>query len=205
MMSSGNLNDGKAAIPLLKGIENLLPSFKIHYAILDAGYDYAPIYEHIHQMKSYSIIAYNKKNESELIGFDQHFAPTCVREHSYRYDSFDKKYQTLKYTRPKECADCPLAQDSLCQKVYKVKIETDLRRYSAPARGSKAWSELYKERTSVERVISYLKGFCQLNNVRYRTGKRAKVHFDFATLVYNGMKLANLRLQQQKAQLNIAA
>lgn len=70
----------------------------------------------------------------------------------------------------KECKDCPLANDGLCQKVYKVRITTDLRKYTAPA----------KRRTAVERVDAYLKGYFQLNNVRYRTGKRAKVYFDLS-------------------------
>ena len=60
--------------------------------------------------------------EPEMEGFDEHFTPTCVREHSYRYDSYDPKYETLKYVRPKECERCPLAHDYLCQKVYKVKV-----------------------------------------------------------------------------------
>lgn len=46
----------------------------------------------------------------------------------------------------------------------------------------------------MERVNAYLKQFFQLNNVRYRTGKRAKVHFDLVTLVYNASKLAADRL-----------
>lgn len=145
MISSGSLNDGKAAIPLLKGIQKIHPYFHLNFAFMGAGYDYDPIYDQIHRMKGYSIIAYNKKRESDPIGFDANFAPTCVREHSYRYDSFDKKYQPLKYTCPKECKECPLAKEFLCQKVYKVKIETDLRRYSAPARGSVAWKEHHKE------------------------------------------------------------
>ncbi|MDW0114196.1 IS5/IS1182 family transposase, partial [Sporosarcina saromensis] len=40
----------------------------------------------------------------------------------------------------------------------------------------------------------YLKEFFQLNNVRYRTGKRAKVHFDLLVLVYNASKLAADRI-----------
>jgi transposase len=116
VMSSGNLNDGKAAIPLLKGLQQL--PLSIRYGILDAGYDYVPIYQQIHRMEAHSIIAYNKRNEGEMMGFDAHFAPTCVRGFSYRYDSYDKKYKTLKFVRPKECKGCPLAQDSLCQKVY---------------------------------------------------------------------------------------
>ncbi len=203
LFSSGNLNDGKAAIPLLTCIHERVPLPNLRYETMDAGYDFEPIYTQIHRMGHQSVIAYNKRNEPEPIGFDKHFAPTCVREHSYRYDSFDPKYETLKYTRPKECKDCSLANDGLCQKVYKVRITTDLRKYTAPARGSIAWKTIFKRRTAVERVNAYLKGYFQLDNVRYRTGKRAKVHFDLVTLVYNASKLAadriNAVLIQQQA------
>lgn len=96
-----------------------------------------------------------------------------------------------------------MANEGLCQKVYKVKITTYLRRYTAPARGSKAWKTIFKSRTAVERVNAYLMMYFQLNNVRYRTGKRAKVHFDLVTLVYNASKLAadciNALVNQQQA------
>ncbi|MFB7305541.1 MULTISPECIES: IS1182 family transposase [Bacillati] len=201
LFSSGSLSDGKAAIPLLKGIQERL-HLPLRYQTMDAGYDYEPIYEQVHRMGQQSVIAYNKRNEGEIIGYDKHFAPTCFREHSYRYDSFDPKYETLKYTRPKECSDCPLANEGICQKVYKVKITSDLRRYTAPARGSQAWKNIFKRRTAVERVNAYLKEFFQLNNVRYRTGKRAKIHFDMVTLIYNASKLAadriNVQLNQQQ-------
>lgn len=202
--SSGNLNDGKATIPLLKGIYECLSLSTVRYQTMDAGYDYEPIYQQIHRMGQHSIIAYNKRNEAEPIGFDKHFAPTCFREHSYRYDSFDPKYETLKYTRPKECHDCPLANEGICQKVYKVKITTDLRKYSAPARGSQVWKNIFKRRTAVERVNAYLKEFFQLNNVRYRTGKRAKIHFDMIILVYNASKLAADRINAQLNQQQVA-
>ncbi len=80
----------------------------------------------------------------------------------------------------------------------------DLRRYSAPARGSIAWKERFKERSAVEHVIGYLKEFFQLNNVRYRTGKRAKVHFDLVTMVYNGMKLASMRLEHKHSTTDLS-
>ena len=78
-------------------------------------------------MGQQSVIAYNKRNEPEPIGFDKHFTPTCLREHSYRYDSYDSKYEALKYTSPKECIDCPLAKEGICQKVFKMKITKNLR------------------------------------------------------------------------------
>ncbi|HDX9578818.1 TPA: transposase [Bacillus pseudomycoides] len=205
LMSSASLNDGKAAIPLLKGIKERFSSLTIRYGVMDAGYDDEAIYTQLHRMKAKAIIVYNKRNEGEFLGFDEYFAPTCVREHSYRYDSFDAKYETLKYTRPKEYQTCPLAHDSLCQKVYKIKMENDIRKYSAPGRGSEAWKQLYNQRTAVERVNAYLKEFFQLKNVRYRTGKRAKVHFDLVTLVYNASKLATDRMNQQMKKMNIVA
>lgn len=76
IMSSGNLNDGKAALPLLKGIEKL--PLSLTYATMDAGYDLLPIYQQIHKMGMHSIIAYNKRNVGEVLGYDEHFAPTCV-------------------------------------------------------------------------------------------------------------------------------
>jgi len=197
LLSSGSLNDGKAAIPLLKGIESQLKGFAFKYATMDAGYDYEPIYKQVRSSGAHAVIAYNRRREAEMIGFDEHFAPTCVREHSYRYESYDAKYDTLKYVRPKECADCPLAQDSLCQRVYKIKVTTDLRKYTAPARGSQSWKEIAKRRSAVERVNAYLKEFFQLNNVRHRTGQKAKVHFNMVALTYNCMKLACDRLNQQ--------
>jgi transposase len=203
MMSSGNLNDGKSAIPLLKRIDHYHPDYSFNYVTMDAGYDYEPIYKQIREARAHAIIAYNRRREPELVGFDEHFAPTCVREHSYRYDSYDPKYETLKYVRPRECESCPLAHDSLCQKVFKIKITTDLRKYTAPARGSARWKEIAKERSAVERVNAYLKEFFQLNNVRYRTGIKAKVHFDLITLVYNCTKLVcdrfSRRLNEQAA------
>src|SRR5699024_9131307 len=165
---------------------------------MDAGYDFEPIYKQVHHMGHQSVIAYNKRNEPEPIGFDKHFAPTCFREHSYRYDSYDPKYETVKYTQPKECHDCPLLNEGLYQKVLKMKITKELRRYTAPAKASQAWQKIYNSRIAVERVNGYLKEFFQLNNVRYRTGKRAKFHFDIVTLIYNASKLAVDRIVRNK-------
>lgn len=204
LMSSGNLSDSKAAIPLLKKVAEIVPN-QFTTAIFDAGYDYEAIYRQIAHQDMKAVIPYVKRNESELVGFDEHFRPTCVREHSYCYDSYDEKYQSLKFTRPKECATCPLREDSLCQKILKIKCETDIRKYTYPARGSVLWKQLYKERTAVERVNAYLKEYFQLNNVRHRTGRKAKFHFQLVTLIYNACKLAVDRLNAQLMKQNQAA
>ena len=204
LMSSGNLSDSKAAIPLLKKVAEVMPH-PFTTAIFDAGYDYEAIYRQILNQDMKAVIPYVKRRESEILGFDANFRPTCVREHSYCYDSFDEKYQSLKFTRPKECATCPLREDSLCQKVFKIKCETDIRKYTYPARGSVLWKKLYKERTAVERVNAYLKEYFQLNNVRHRTGRKAKLHFNMVTFIYNACKLAVDRLNAKLNEQNTAA
>lgn len=65
LFSSGSLNDGKAAIPLLKEFHERVQLPTLRYAIMDAGYDYEAIYTQIHQMKLQAVIAYYKRNESE--------------------------------------------------------------------------------------------------------------------------------------------
>lgn len=65
----------------------------------------------------------NVRDEGKYLEFEKHFRPTCVLGHSYCYDSFHEKYQTLKFARTKECATCPICDDSLCQKVFKIKCD----------------------------------------------------------------------------------
>lgn len=204
LMSSGSLSDSKAAIPLLKKVAEVVPN-QFTTTIFDAGYDYEAIYQQILNQDMKVVIPYVKRRESEILGFDENFRPTCVREHSYCYDSFDEKYQSLKFTRPKECTTCPLREDSLCQKAFKIKCETDIRKYTYPARGSTLWEKLYKERTAVERVNAYLKEYFQLNNVRHRTGRKAKLHFQMVTFIYNACKLAVDRVNAQLNEQNIVA
>ncbi|CAD2080426.1 hypothetical protein GCM10007358_10040 [Phocicoccus schoeneichii] len=79
LFSGGQLNDGKAAIPLLKGLDECVSLPHLRYQTMDAGYDYAPIYTQVHQMGQQSVIAYNRRNEPAPDGFNQYFAPpVCV-------------------------------------------------------------------------------------------------------------------------------
>jgi transposase len=195
LLSSGNMNDGKLAIPLLKGLAERHPELSISQVLADAGYDLVPIYKQIESMGVRALIDYNRRNEHQEEGMDKYFRPTCKEGHSYRYDSFDPEYKTIKYTQPKECSSCPL-NDGHCQKVFKRKIDDNPRRYTVPARGSDRFKGQYKKRTAVERVNAYLKEFFQLNNIRHR-GALAKVDFEFACMTYTACKLTVDRLNQR--------
>ena len=198
LLSSGNVNDGKMAIPLLKALNELHPDLKPSHMLADAGYDYAPIYQQAQAIGIRALIDYNPRNEQLPEDQDKYFRPKCQQGHSYRYDSNDSQYDTLKYTQPKECKECPLKENNQCQKVFKVKVSSDPRKYIVPARGSGRYFELYKQRTAVERVNAYLKEYFQLNNIRHR-GNLAKVDFEFSILAYTLCKLAVDRLNKSKS------
>jgi transposase len=195
LLSAGNVNDGKMAIPLLKALSEIHPYLKPSYVLADAGYDYKPIYQQINKIGARSLIDYNPRNEQIPENKDKYFRPQCQNGHSYRYDSYDSQYNTIKYTQPKECKECPLRVSNICQRVFKIKLSSDPRKYTVPARGSDSYFNLYKQRTAVERVNAYLKEYFQLNNIRHR-GKLAQVDFQFSILAYTLCKLAVDRLNK---------
>ncbi|SIQ83874.1 Transposase DDE domain-containing protein [Paenibacillus macquariensis] len=187
----------KWAIPLLKSLSEFYPYLKVDYVLADAGYDLVPIFQQAQVLGAYALIDYNKRNEQPVEGKDKYFRPTCKEGKSYRYDSFDPKYETLKYTSPKECESCPF-NDGECQRVHKVKVESDIRKYTVPARGSDRYYELYKKRTAVERVNAYLKEYFQLNNICHR-GKLASVDFQLSCLIYTACKLTVDRVRKKQS------
>jgi transposase len=203
LLSSGNINDGKMAIPLLKALAERHPDLPVSLVLADAGYDLVPIYKQAETMGARALIDYNRRNEQPEANLDKYFRPVCKEGHSYRYDSYESKYETIKYTQPKECKDCPF-NDGQCQKVFKKKVSDNPRRYTVPARGSDSYHEQYKKRTAVERVNAYLKEYFQLNNIRHR-GALAKVDFEFSCLVYTACKLTVDRLNRSIKGNNLAA
>ncbi|MGF7050159.1 transposase [Paenibacillus sp. DS2015] len=98
LLSSGNINDGKMAIPLHKGLAERHPDLPVSHVLADAGYDLVPIYKQVQEMGARALIDYNRRNEQPDPDADKYFRPICKEGHSYRYDSFDSKYQSIKYT-----------------------------------------------------------------------------------------------------------
>ncbi|MFC6650113.1 transposase [Paenibacillus rhizoplanae] len=84
----------------------------------------------------------------------------------------------------------------IAKRCLKIRIQTDLRLHSYPARGSERFTELYKKRTAVERVFAYLKEYFGMKRTRHR-GVRASVDFQLSTLAYNLSKFALDKLNQQ--------
>lgn len=190
---SAHVNDQRAAIVLLKYMKERFPNLKPNYVLADKGYDSEPVYRQIRDVGALPIIPLIHRSTLPE-GVDKHFRPTCKQGHAYVYDSYDAKRDTIKFTRPKECASCPFQADA-CQKVFKFRIDEDVRKYTAPGRGSKKFAELFKQRVAIERVFAYLKLYMELGSSR-KLKKRAFVDLDLSCLTYNLCKLALDRLNK---------
>lgn len=191
---SGHVNDQRLAIVLLKQLQKKLPMLQAKHVLADKGYDATPVYRQIRELGAFPLIPFiHRKKLPE--GMNEDFSPICQLGHAYRYDSFDPKYKTIKYTRPKECSGCP-QQNEGCQKVHKIRIEEDIRRHTVPARGSESFRTLFKRRTAIERVFAYLKLYFSMGTTRRRKS-RARVDFDLSCLTYNLCKYALDKLNKQ--------
>lgn len=190
---SAHVNDQRPAMVLLKYMKERLPHFKPKYVLGDKGYDGVPVYQQIREVGAFPIIPLIHRNKLPT-GVDKHLRPICKQGHAYVYDSYDAKRDTVKFTRPKECTSCPFQADG-CQKVFKFRVSEDVRRHTAPGRGSEKFTQLFKQRTAVERIFAYLKLYLGLNSSR-KLKKRVFVDLDLSCLTYNLCKLAVDRLNK---------
>ncbi|MNF70624.1 Transposase DDE domain protein [compost metagenome] len=194
-LCSGHVSDQRLGIVLLKGMKSKFPMLPVKQVLADKGFDSLPVYQQVRRVGAFALIPIIRHAKKPPEGMDEHFRPVCKQGHAYQYDSFDAKYETLKYTRPKACKECPLQGDE-CQKVYKIAIAQDIRRHTVPARGSAKYDELFKRRTAVERVFAYLKLYFGLGKSRLSQAK-ARVDFDLSCLVYNLCKYAVAKLNKE--------
>ena len=200
-IASAFASDVSLAIPTIRQTAPLLSTKKEPtYFSFDKGYDAQEIYQEVHDLGFEPIIPLKSvpKNDGEV---DDYYAPTCLLEHSYQYDSYDSRYGALKYVQPKNhCQNCPLQHEGLCQKVIKIKQMNDPRKYNHPARGTKTWETKYKERSSVERVNAYLKENYQLNDTRFYKSAHAIVFYHLIQLTYNVKTFVNQRFSKRNAE-----
>ncbi|MGG1550243.1 transposase [Paenibacillus ferrarius] len=199
---SANVSEQRVAIVMLKRIKERFSALKILHVLADKGYDSEPVYLQIRRLGSLPLIPLIHRSPLPE-GADRYFRPLCGQGHPYRYDSYDAKQKTVKYTRPKECKTCSLAGDE-CQRVHKFRIDEDVRRYCAPGRGSKKFAELFKQRVAVERVFAYLKLYFNLDMTR-KLKKRAFVDYHLSCLTYNLCKYSLDHLNRSIRELNQVA
>lgn len=203
ILTSAHIADVSVAIPLMRDIRQLGIS-SVH-VILDKGYDAKAVYEEAHSLGLEPIVPLKReaKNDGE---WTNDYAPTCLIEAGYKYDSFDKRYGALKYIIPKaRCCTCPLQHQEMCQKVIKIRQNSDPRKFNHPARGTTAWHKIYTKRSAVERVNGHLKENMELNNTTHFKPELVEVELQLIQLGYNAKRFAAQRINNQNSRKEIVA
>lgn len=203
ILTSAHIADVSVAIPLMRDVGDL--NIQNIHVLFDKGYDALSVYEEAHSLGFEPIIPLKRdaKSNGERTA---DYAPTCLIEECYKYDSYDFRYGALKYVRPDtRCAQCPLQHEGMCQKVIKIKQNTNLRQYNCPARGTNAWKKLYAQRSSVERVNGNLKESMKLNNTTHFKAELVEVELLLIQLGYNAKRYAAQRLNQERVRKEVVA
>ena len=112
------------------------------------------------------------------------------------FGGFEKDRETLKYICPckssgikcKGCSNCPYHN-----RAVRIKLAEDRRRFTPLARSSYKWKDIYKCRTSVERVNSRIDNVYGFEKHFIRGIKKMKMRCSLALIVMLVKKLGYLR------------
>jgi hypothetical protein len=160
---SGNTKEGakfishrsKLAVPVRPGQTHLG----------DSGNDITPNYEWLHDHGAIAVFAYNRRNEhldeTSLLhrGYDPNGTPYAPCGRLCHSNGYDYEAQSRQYV----CGlQCPAEEQQRCPHRYGVRgychrmsFKDHPRLIGPIQRGSKAWHDLYKARSSSERTNSY--------------------------------------------------
>ncbi|QGU94944.1 transposase [Clostridium bovifaecis] len=182
LMSPASYSDGDLAMPLIKKfITKYSGVFSPKYYIMDSGYDFQKIYDYItNEVKSQAIIAYNPRGQyAPPEGLNENFNPVCSMGYELTYWGKDGNYLKFRCPHSTGKTNCPYGSIWCSRSNYgychKVNYKKNNRYFSYPHRSTKAWQELYNQRTSVERCNSRLKELLNTDNLRSAGIRKAKV------------------------------
>lgn len=139
-------------------------------------------------------------------GYKVHLAVTTASQYilSAILIRFSLRYFKICSTGHLLC-QCSLQHEGMCQKVIKIKQDTNPRQHKHPARGTNVWDKLYAQRSSVERVNGNLKKNMKLNDTTHFKVELAEVELLLIQLGYNAQRYVAQRLTQQKVGKEVVA
>ena len=116
------------------------------------------------------------------------------------YGGFESDRNTLKYRCPKDHYGCRCAWASQCEvkKAVRIKLDQDRRVFTPLARSSYKWNDLYKKRTSVERVNSRLDVSYGFEQHFIRGLAKMKLRMGLSLVVMLSMALGRIKEKQKE-------
>lgn len=200
--------DGKMALPLIEQFfKNYKDTFEPKYYAMDSAYDLEDIYkEIIKDHKAIPIIAYNLRGSyAPPEGLDEDFNPICSGGYKLTYWGKDGDYLKFRCPHATNKCDCPhgmsWCSDSNYGYTLKINFKENPRHFCYPLRGSKVWQIQYDKRTSSERCNSRLKTYLNVDNIRSKGIKKAKLHalLNCISLVAGTIAVNNIKSKEEAA------
>ena len=183
LMTPASVYDGTVTIKLIqKFLNNYRGIFAPNYYAMDSGYDFEYIYEAItNNFSATPFIAYNPRGSyAPPEGLDEDFDPICSEGYKLVYWGKDKNFLKFRCPHAVGRCNCPHGMYWCSSSNYgytlKINYKADPRKHGYPLRSSSEWKIQYNKRTSVERLNSRLKVSLNVDNVRSKGIKKAKVH-----------------------------
>lgn len=125
-----------------------------------------------------------------------------VHGHKYKmaYGGFEKDRNTLKYRCPSKHYGCKCLGENQCEikSQIRISIDEDRRIFGPVARDSYKWKDIYKKRSSVERVYSRLDTSFGFENHTIRGQKKMKLRVGMAYMAMLAMALGRIKDNQQE-------
>ena len=182
-MTPANVHDGTIALKLIdQFLNNYRNIFKPSYYAMDSGYDYENIYrEIIDTHQAIPIIAYNPRgSKAPPQGYDEDLHPVCSGGYKLVYWGKDQKHMKFRCPHILNKCECLHGSNWCSPSNYgytrKINFRENPRLLGYPIRSSNQWKLLYNLRTSVERCNSRLKEMLNVDRIRSKGIKKAKVH-----------------------------
>jgi len=158
-----NRHDSVSSVFALSEFRELNPNLHIDTFISDSACDNYATYELLHHWGINAVIALNEKNKGNFkfsppVSVDEYGVPTCPNGFEMVFNGVCKKRYRIKWRCPRSrfkihlTTACEGCSQSPYGRVVYTKPDWDLRFFTPIPRGSDAWKNKMKERTSAERV-----------------------------------------------------
>lgn len=157
---------------------------KINHLCLDSAHDNQSTFKLCHEWNINPVIDLNKRGKghkkyNDEFTIDENGTPVCKNNVPMTYDGYSKDRHRFKFRCPlatgkiKECPFKDKCSDSpYGRTVYIYSTKDDPRWQSEIRYKSKKWKEIYKERTSCERINNRVLNNYNLQNTFMRTKRR---------------------------------
>ena len=180
-MGQASRHDSVLGLRCLDDCKRLYPEIKFTRFIADSAHDAYPVYELLNFWQIEPFIDLNKRRGSggsDGPKIDDHGVPVCDLGVQMVNWGYCKDRYRIKWRCPLACGrvrECPF-KDSCSSsgygRVVYTKVDTDLRLFTRTVRGSEAWKEVYKRRTTTERSHKRKKIDYGMEHTRVRSKRR---------------------------------